>query len=171
MPIVLGLVEGRMAVSNGFARVVANGKHSTVHAGRWSVVSWAVDANAGTVRCFLNGSAASDAVSVDWLKRDGPGTVSGRVAINKFSPNYHPAAGGVTLLRSVSIYNKCLDLEQIAAEADELRRFWLDDVIRNVHHVAWRAPLAQLHAAAPFTDSDARPRLRVGGGVRGQGYG
>ena len=84
-----------------------------------------------------------------------PGTLTGRVAINKFDPNHHRAAVGVTLLRSVSIYNKCLDLEQIAAEANELRHFWLDDVIRNVHQVTWKAPLAKLHAAAPFADSDA----------------
>jgi hypothetical protein len=154
-PVTLGLVDGRMAISNGMEQVIAKGKQSVVQAGKWTVVSWNVDANAGTVRCFLNGTAATDTISVDWLKRDGPGTLTGRVAINKFDPNHHRAAVGVTLLRSVSIYNKCLDLEQIAAEANELRHFWLDDVIRNVHQVTWKAPLAKLHAAAPFADSDA----------------
>ena len=155
MPITLGLVDGRMAISNSTANIIATGKQSVVQAGKWSVLSWNVDANAGTVRCFVNGTAATDAISVDWLKKDGPGTLSGRVAVNKFDPNHHPPGGGVTLLRSVSIYNKCLDPEQIRAEANELRHFWLDDVIRNVHQAAWKAPLAQLHAAAPFADSDA----------------
>lgn len=153
--ITLGLVDGRMAISNSIQNLIAKGDHSLVQAGKWSCCSWNVDANAGTVRCFLNGTAATDAISVDWLKRDGPGTLTGRIAINKMDPNYHPPGGGVTLLRSVSIYNKCLDLEQIAAEAKALRHFWLDDVIRNVHQAAWKAPLAQLHAAAPFADSDA----------------
>ena len=162
MPIVLGLVDGRMAVSNGMARVVANGKHCTVHAGRWSVVSWPVDANAGTVRCFLNGSAASDAISVDWLKRDGPGTLSGRVAINKFDPNYHPAGGGVTLLRSVSIYNKCLDPEQVAAEADELRAKHADDALRRLLH-AWRDARAAPHIVAFEPGASAFAALREKG--------
>ena len=58
-----------MAISNGMEQVIAKGKQSVVQAGKWTVVSWNVDANAGTVRCFLNGTAATDTISVDWLKR------------------------------------------------------------------------------------------------------
>ena len=68
-PVTLGLVDGRMAISNGMEQVIATGKQSVVQAGKWTVVSWNVDANAGTVRCFLNGTAATDTISVDWLKR------------------------------------------------------------------------------------------------------
>jgi hypothetical protein len=143
---------------NGFGSCGYGGRQNSVHVNTWHVLTWVVDAAAGTLTSYIDGERSTRMRNMSAMCAGASAhALHGEIAVfghdNNTTYNGEPCNGDY-YLRSVTIHARVLSKAHVKKEVGVLRAMLIEDAIAQLPTLL-QPLLAQQHVTAPFESTSA----------------